>query len=308
MKVMQDKAVYLLYAETQLHAGSGPEIGSIDLPIQRERKTRFPVIQGIKGALRSYCRISHSDLVEEIFGSEIEGSAGSKPGNVAFSEAKILLFPVRNPDKLFVWVTCPLVMSRFLDALDSKNTSSNNTHDSGSCYYKEKLNWLNKLLPQLSDEKAFCLGNVSRNEKVWLEEIALDSLKNQNEKEIMADIFTSISKCAPVEYLKNKLTEDVVIVSDNLFSQIVATMTEVVPRIRLSESGTTEEGALWYEEYLPQDTAMYFVARPTVYANEGILDKLNDAIDGQLINIGGKETVGKGMVWVTLFGREGDKQ
>jgi len=303
---MEDKAVYLLYGETQLHAGSGPEIGSIDLPIQRERKTRFPVIQGIKGALRAYCRISKPGQVEEIFGSYFEGSTESKPGNIAFSEAKILLFPVRNPDKLFVWVTCPLVLSRFLDALISKKTQDDKAPDLNIC--EKALSRLSQLVPQLDDDRAFCTGDLSDRGKVWLEEIALDAFDMaQGQKNELTDIFKNISMCAPVDYLQKKLSEDIVIVNDNLFSQIVATMTEVTPRIRLNQKGTAEDKALWYEEYLPEDTVMYFVARPTVYADKGILEGLRGMIDGQLINIGGKETVGKGMAWVALW-QEGDKK
>lgn len=43
-----------LICETPLHAGSGSDLGIVDLPIQRERHTGFPEIEGssLKGALR----------------------------------------------------------------------------------------------------------------------------------------------------------------------------------------------------------------------------------------------------------------
>ena len=43
-----------LICETPLHAGSGSDLGIVDLPIQRERHTSFPKIEGssLKGALR----------------------------------------------------------------------------------------------------------------------------------------------------------------------------------------------------------------------------------------------------------------
>ena len=43
-----------LQCQTPLHAGSGSEIGLVDLPIQRERHTTFPKIEAssLKGALR----------------------------------------------------------------------------------------------------------------------------------------------------------------------------------------------------------------------------------------------------------------
>jgi len=94
-------------------------------------------------------------------------------------------------------------------------------------------------------------------------------------------------------------------VNDKIFSAIVETMTEIIPRIKIDKNtGTVATGALWYEEYLPQDTVMYFVARKTLYANRkaqgtdnsDILDELKTKIDNAVINIGGKETVGKGLV------------
>ena len=35
-----------LYVETPLHAGMGAGLSSIDLPIQRERTTQYPMISG----------------------------------------------------------------------------------------------------------------------------------------------------------------------------------------------------------------------------------------------------------------------
>ena len=48
-------AMLYLYVETPLHAGSGSSVGVVDLPIQRERVTGYPLVQasGIKGKLRA---------------------------------------------------------------------------------------------------------------------------------------------------------------------------------------------------------------------------------------------------------------
>ncbi len=51
---MKSRMLYL-YVETPLHAGAGSGLSNIDLPIQRERPTQYPMIQGssIKGKLRA---------------------------------------------------------------------------------------------------------------------------------------------------------------------------------------------------------------------------------------------------------------
>src|SRR5437016_3564600 len=47
-----------LHAQTGLHPGSGTALGTVDLPVQRERHTQWPTIPGsaLKGILRDLCR------------------------------------------------------------------------------------------------------------------------------------------------------------------------------------------------------------------------------------------------------------
>ncbi len=53
--MITETSMLYLYVETPLHAGVGSGLSSIDLPIQRERTTQYPMIQGsgIKGKLRA---------------------------------------------------------------------------------------------------------------------------------------------------------------------------------------------------------------------------------------------------------------
>jgi len=45
---------FFMVVETPLHAGSGTELGIIDMPIQRERHTDFPKVEasGLNGCIR----------------------------------------------------------------------------------------------------------------------------------------------------------------------------------------------------------------------------------------------------------------
>src|SRR6266581_2152289 len=63
-RMITAKKTLYLYVETPLHAGVGSGLSSIDLPIQRERTTQYPMIQGsgIKGKLRS---VAEDTLPEE---------------------------------------------------------------------------------------------------------------------------------------------------------------------------------------------------------------------------------------------------
>src|SRR5260221_14740243 len=54
----QQGRLLFLHAQTGLHPGSGTALGTVDLPVQRERHTQWPTIPGsaLKGILRDRCR------------------------------------------------------------------------------------------------------------------------------------------------------------------------------------------------------------------------------------------------------------
>lgn len=111
-----DGCLFTFYTLTPLHAGAGDSAGAIDLPVQREKHTEYPVVysSGMKGSLR--CCFEQSDSlrahVPEIFGKEGDDQKDSASGKVIFTDAKILLFPVRSSEGVFKWVTCPFVIER----------------------------------------------------------------------------------------------------------------------------------------------------------------------------------------------------
>ena len=121
-------------------------------------------------------------------------------------------------------------------------------------------------------------------------------------------------------FWKEKLKKDLVILEDDDFIQFVKTSTEVITRTRISnETGTVVPGALWTEEYLPQDTILYSLAMftsPRVKEEEkkGIFKADTPEKEAQLvyeffkqglpqvIQIGGNQTIGKGFVRLKLLG------
>ena len=114
-----------IYAETPIHPGSGTVIsGAVDLPIQRERHTEFPIIHSssLKGVLRNAAEVvgitgkvkikegekeMEKEWVNIIFGEQ------DRIGGVSVTDAKILAFPVRTLKGVFGWITCPLVLDRY---------------------------------------------------------------------------------------------------------------------------------------------------------------------------------------------------
>src|SRR5947199_9877363 len=101
----------LIHAMSPLHAGTGHSVGAIDLPIARERPTGIPLIPGssIKGALRA--RSPKTDgkddpITRDVFGPDTANSS-DHGGSVQFSDAHLLLLPVRSLAGTFAWVTSP---------------------------------------------------------------------------------------------------------------------------------------------------------------------------------------------------------
>ena len=112
---MPNNALFYLHAITSLHPGSGTALGVVDMPIQRERHTGWPVIPGssIKGVLRDACRRKNGDdpLLDVAFGKG--GESDSYSGALSLTDARILAFPVRSMKGVFAWVTCPQALRRY---------------------------------------------------------------------------------------------------------------------------------------------------------------------------------------------------
>ncbi|RMI19935.1 MAG: type III-B CRISPR module RAMP protein Cmr4, partial [Calditrichaeota bacterium] len=98
---MYQNALLTLHAVTFLHPGAGQSTGLVDLPVQRERHTGFPMLasSGLKGSLRDKAEQAwgrdNAD-VAVIFGSPEAGGSDSCAGALIVSDARILAFPVRS--------------------------------------------------------------------------------------------------------------------------------------------------------------------------------------------------------------------
>src|SRR5262249_11585540 len=115
-----------LHALTALHPGSGAALGTVDLPVQRERHTHWPTVAGsaLKGILRDACReqvkasyqgdrkqADESAAITQLFGPPTQPSA-EHAGSVSVTDARLLAYPVRSLKGVFAWVTCPAVLER----------------------------------------------------------------------------------------------------------------------------------------------------------------------------------------------------
>lgn len=294
---------FLLYGVSPVHAGSGSELGIVDLPIQRERYTGYPKIESssLKGAIRAV--VESGQASEEkttiTFGSKLDSRQDGKSvaGAIGFSDARILLFPVRSLRGVFAFITCPGVIKRFNQELET--------------YLPEV-----ELLP-VPEENTMSTDElqVGSRSEIVLEEYTyptqVDPITEELAKKLDNILFNTDST-------EGRLAKRLVVLSNDDFGDFVQHSTEVVARIKIGSEGVVdaEEGALWYEENLPAETVLYsflFVGEPRKENPEGLNDVkevlkfiTDDEVFPPVFQLGGNHTLGQGMLRRVWFQREAE--
>ncbi len=312
-----------VYVETPLHAGSGQGLGGVDLPIQRERVTGYPLVQasGVKGKLRAEARpriqvhppLEGDAIWKTIFGPET-GRASDHAGAVSPGDARLLLFPVRSLAGVFVWTTSRDALARFFrDAAAARQSLGFDRNG-------QKVSLVLPTNPQI-DNALVPPGNVvTAGGKVVLEEFSFTPIEEQVVKDIAEWLAANtLPPGGEYDYWRSKLPTSLVVLPENAFRDFTMFATEVVTRVRLDdEKKTVVRGALWTEESLPTDTLLYVPLHatrarsytkdgkhtpgvpPDWYENGGA-GKVLRFVQGlglTRVQLGGDETVGRGAVSV----------
>jgi CRISPR-associated protein Cmr4 len=310
-----------LHAQTGLHPGSGTALGTVDLPVQRERHTLWPTIPGsaLKGILRDRCREEAAQHYQDD-GPDVEESkrrtrrrkaneedprlvAAFGPGKVeesnayagalSVTDARLLAFPVRSLRGVFAWVTCPGALLRL----------NRDLHVAG--------------LPPLAapdaleDTRALCAeGSPLRvGDKVVLEEFefAVQGPTGAGAGWLADHVSTDAGT-------RERLRTHLVILSDNYFTHFARNATEIVARVGLDyDRKTVSKGALFYQEFLPAETIFYSVvlasssrSKDHAAGAEQIMEYLAGHLkDGAVLQVGGDETIGKGLCLAHLSNGKG---
>jgi CRISPR-associated protein Cmr4 len=307
--MITDTRMLYLYVETPLHAGVGSGLSSIDLPIQRERTTQYPMIQGsgIKGKLRSaaYAATEGKEptwTIEDVaivFGPE---NGSDHAGALIAGDARILLFPVRSLNGVFAYTTSYDVLNRFMRDMNRGGGA---------------LRW-DLQEEKTDDSKHVALvtkpSRVTANNMLVLEEFSfIAETKPEVDKVTTWIAENVIPQTEEYKYWREKIKDSLVILPEDDFRDFVLNATEIITRISINRETKTATGtALWTEEHLPTDTLLYVPiyatqARkmkkdgnkdvPAMQAGE-ILDKARSLEVSQkgYLQLGGDETVGRGIV------------
>lgn len=290
---MPDAKLLFIHALTGLHPGSGSALGVVDMPVQRERHTQWPLIPGssLKGVLRNACRpaTSHNDknVWLAAFGPETE-NAGDFAGAIALTDARLLAFPVRSLHGVFAWTTCPAVLSR---AERDANLLLKNADT--------------PRIPPTGRGQALCADNssllVDKN-RLLLEEFEFH--RSVADQEIVSQWARWLARAVQDEATQKRLQDNLVILHDDDFTYFTRHATEVIARVGLNyETKTVKDGALFYEEFLPPETLFYAV----VMGSNSRIDidgvDMLEWLKGELpqtLQIGGDQTIGKGICAIRI--------
>lgn len=262
--MFEKRLVLVFHAQTPVHMGSGVSVSYVDNPIQREKHTDFPILasSGIKGVIRELAlrKWNDKERVNVIFGPEEGGEEYASC--ISFTDAKILLYPVRSVKGVFAYITCPYVLNRFKNELKSIG-----------------INDLPEIPSLIKEDTILVCPNSELkidNNKVVLEEFVFNIDNSQK----IDDLTRKISGYLPAEVSSN-LDKHFAIVSDDVFKDFVKYAVEIRTRIRIDQTtGTVAEGALFTIELVPSESVFYgflFISDPYFGIEYSLYEKLKEA-------------------------------
>lgn len=301
---MSNTRLFWLHTLSPTHVGIGRGLGYIDLPIDREGVTNWPIIRGSalkgvwsdhfarkivprieKGKDRRKLDTPESKRLKAAFGVAGENN-DSNSGALIPTDARIVCLPVRSFRGTFAWVTSPLCLQMLARTLTLAGSNSI------------------PAIPKITDaDKAHHINDTAllENNHIYLEDLDLRA-----EKCSVANlwaIYLGMRIFDKDANWREQFIKRFVVLSDTVFDFLCQTGTEVHTRVRIQEdTKTVVEGALWTEESVPAETILMGVLQcDRIFGHHGeeitpsgLLDQF--AKDELVLQMGGKATVGRGQV------------
>jgi CRISPR-associated protein Cmr4 len=243
----------------------------VDLPVAREAATDYPVMVGssLKGALRD--KATAGQVIEEAAANHAFGMP-DQAGELLISDGRLLLLPVRSLTGAARWVTCPHLVERYRRDL-----------------LRAGLSPL-PVKPSLDQGQALASGSGY----LFLEERQFMIVAAP-----ATDLVEAIETLMIHAEVRQRLSEQVVVVHDDDFAWFARYGLSVQARNALSKDGTKRSESLWYEETLPPDSLMYAIVLGRTEDSLEPLHRLFPKSDPYL-QAGGNETVGHGWFAVSI--------
>ncbi|MBI4864469.1 MAG: type III-B CRISPR module RAMP protein Cmr4 [Candidatus Riflebacteria bacterium] len=296
-----------------VHMGAGTAVGVIDNPIQRERHTGHPMMagSGVKGAIRHHLgrfdQWNEGGLIDRVFGPEPTG-ASEHASAVSFTDAQIVLFPVRSLRQSFVYATCPTALARLerIARLVGATVPIAGLFDvsNDQCHVADDRVLVDgKLVLEAFDFDPVTADRKARGVSRWLKQHALPADDGS-------------------PYFLDKLEKDLVVLSDDRFNHFAKHSTVVEPHVCIDDlTGTAEDKKLFYTENLPPESLLVALCLASRERLEGGADakiimqhlmkgpnhSTAASLDGKVVQFGGDATTGRGLVVVRFTSSNGGK-
>ncbi|WP_345793311.1 type III-B CRISPR module RAMP protein Cmr4 [Thauera sp. JM12B12] len=304
--MFQAHAALFLYATSPVHMGSGQAFGLIDNPIARERHCEHPVFpgSGLKGAIRHRFHSlpgwtedeKGEKLLDRLFGPESR-AATLHAGAISLGDAQLVAFPVRSVKQGYVYATSAHALARAARLLAQLGVAGM------------------PATPTALAPGQTCVANpeLLNTDKLHLEAFEYRNDAPQTEKlEKVARWLAD--KALPTgdahAYFRDKFARHLVLLADEDFNWFSKNATVVEPHVRINNNtGAADSGGLFYTENLPPETLMLgslMASRERSGKDNGldaqtVLAQVIGAINGQLLQVGGDATTGRGLVAARLI-------
>lgn len=276
------KVLLFIRALTPLHVGSGRGFAvHVDVPIQRD-EFGFPTIwsSSLKGALRANCAsVGLNDKVcKALFGPE-PGAGVTESSGASITDARLLFIPARTLKGIWAYTTSTHLLGyldTYLRAMEGKGLDIGGLRDKVVTNKQELLVNGKIVVNEMFFEKPEFKGNL-------LDDIGL-------------------TRILPRELQNNIASKGLVVVPDDISRILVNRSIVIQYRVRLKPETKTVNVGPWDEEYLPMETILVsLVGFRNVkrggeeYSAEDLYKSFKN-YDGNVLYVGGRETIGKGLV------------
>lgn len=298
---MPNTRIYWLHTLSPTHAGIGRGVGYIDLPIDRDGVTNWPIIRGsgFKGVWRDWAVQKKNENNEGVFSSkqiDLAFGRADKDGESANSgaliptDAKLVCLPVRSFRGTFAWAASPLCLQMLRRTLSLAG-----------------LTGVPAAPASLDEGKAHhtTTSVLAEGNSIYLEDLDFAAQRCDTATAWATLIAENVFSDDPA--WREQFKKRFVVLPDSAFDFLCETGTEVHTRVRIDDDlKTVAKGALWTEESLPAETIlMGLIQCDRVFGRNGeditppgLLDRFAPIKPERplTLQIGGKATVGRGQV------------
>jgi len=272
-------------ALTPVHVGVGRgEATHVDLPVQRD-EFGFPTIwaSSLKGAIKA----NLSGEVKKLLGAEPHEEVA--PSHISLLDARLILIPVRILRGVWTYGTTPHLLGylkRYLEIHISINKTA----------YPNDVQQVWGIVPPDLNR---AISSKDFEKPVMVNELELAEVEKRPE------MLYGLSSILPSEVGSAVKERGLIVIpdKDGRGPEVINRSLMVQYRVRLEKETKTVEAGPWSEEYVPMETVLASVVLCRSFKQgEGkveakdVCEKFKQATNGKTVYVGGKETIGRGLV------------